>query len=84
MHADEKVELLNLWVNILREEEKIESLTDKLTDVDTGNPDAIVAQHSKEILLHLRSLPYEVQEIIIQHVINSTQGMARWTKRVPT
>ena len=23
---------------------------------------------------------YEVTEIIIQHVINSTQGMARWTK----
>jgi len=80
MEANEKVALLNLWVNILREEEKIEVLTNQLTKVDTNNPDAIVAQHSKEILLHLHSLPYEVQEIIIRHVINSTQGMARWTK----
>jgi len=84
MEASEKVILLNLWVNILREEEKIETLTGKLTHADTDNPDAIVAQHSKEILLHLRSLPYEVQEIIIHHVINSTQGMARWTNQGPT
>ena len=83
MEASEKVTLLNLWINILREEEIIETLTSKLTNADTNNPDAIVAQHSKEILLHLHSLPYEVQEIIIQHVINSTQGMARWTKQGP-
>ncbi len=81
MKAEEKVELLNLWVNILRENETIETLTNKLTNADTGNPDAIVAQHSKQILLHLHSLPYAVQEIIIRHVINSTLGMARWTKQ---
>ena len=81
MHADQKVMLLNLWINILRENEKIEILTNKLTNADTSNPDAIVAQHSKQILLHLHSLPYAVQEIIIHHVINSTQGMARWTKQ---
>jgi farnesyl-diphosphate farnesyltransferase len=80
MPADEKVTLLNLWVNILREEEAIETLTGQLTEADTTNPDAIVAQHSKEILMHLHSLPYEVQEIIVHHVINSTQGMARWTE----
>jgi farnesyl-diphosphate farnesyltransferase len=84
MSAEEKVSLLNLWVNILREEEKIESLTDKFTMADTSNPDAIVAQHSKDILLHLHSLPYEVQEIIVHHVINSTLGMARWTNQGPT
>ena len=83
MEAGEKVILLNLWINILREEKNIEALTSQLTNADTNNPDAIVAQHSKEILLHLHSLPYAVQEIIIHHVINSTQGMARWTKLGP-
>lgn len=83
MDADEKVELLNLWVNILREKAEIETLTRELTNASTDNPDAIVAQHSKEILLHLHSLPYEVQEIIINHVIHSTQGMARWVKQGP-
>jgi farnesyl-diphosphate farnesyltransferase len=84
MEAGEKVFLLNQWVNILREEEEVENLTSKLTNADTSNPDAIVAQHSKEILLHLHSLPYAVQEIIVHHVINSTLGMARWTKQGPT
>lgn len=80
MGDDDKVILLNLWVNILREEESVETLTRQLTKADTKNPDAIVAQHAREILLHLHSLPYEVTEIITRHVINSTQGMARWTK----
>ncbi len=81
MATNEKVVLLNLWVNILREEDTIETLTSQLTQANTENPDAIVAQHSKEILMHMHSLPYEVQEIIVHHVINSTQGMARWTKQ---
>ena len=80
MPSDQKIMLLNLWVNILRGQESVESLTRQLTNADTKNPDAIVAQHAQEILLHLHSLPVEVTEIIIQHVINSTQGMARWTK----
>lgn len=83
MDTDRKVELLNQWVNILREEAEIESLTCQFTQADTTNPDAIVAQHSKEILLQLKSLPYAVQEIIVRHVIHSTQGMARWTKIGP-
>jgi len=84
MEPGEKVALLNLWINILREEEKVEVLTGQLPRTSTNNPDAIVAQHSKDVLLHLHSLPYEVQEIIIRHVINCTQGMARWTKQGPT
>jgi len=84
MKPDEKVTLLNLWVNILREEEDVEALTIQLPHTSTDNPDAIVAQHSKDLLMHLHSLPYEVQEIIIRHVISCTQGMARWTKQGPT
>ena len=83
METDQKVGLLNLLVNILREEEKIETLTSQLTHADTTNPDAIVAQHAGEILQQLRALPFAVQEIIVRHVINSTQGMARWTKIGP-
>ncbi len=84
MESDEKVILLNLWVNILRETKDVETLTSKLTSADTNNPDAIVAHHAKEIMRHLHSLPYAVQEIIIHHVINCTLGMARWTKQGPT
>ena len=83
MKTDQKVGLLNLWVNVLREEADIETLTSHFAHADTANPDAIVAQHSKEILLQLRSLPYAAQEIIVRQVIYSTQGMARWTQIGP-
>lgn len=78
MGADEKITLLNMWVNILRGEGNADELAARVADADVGNPDAIVTQHAREILLHLRSLPYDMQEIIVHHVINSTQGMARW------
>jgi len=83
METDQKVDLLNLWVNVLRQEADITSLTRQFSDADTTNPDAIVAQHTEEILQQLRALPYAVQEIIVRHVIHSTQGMARWTKIGP-
>ena len=83
MDTDRKVVLLNQWVNVLREEADIDTLASQFTQADTTNPDAIVAQHSGEILMQLRSLPPAVQEIIVRHVIHSTQGMARWTKIGP-
>ena len=83
MGPDEKITLLNLWVNVLREQADVEEITSQVMDVDVSNPDAIVTQHAREILLHLRSLPYDVQQIIVQNVISSTQGMARWTKTGP-
>jgi len=61
MGPDEKITLLNLWVNVLREQADVEEITSQVMDVDVSNPDAIVTQHAREILLHLRSLPYDQQ-----------------------
>jgi len=83
MAADDKVALLNQWVNVLREGRGVDEIVLRVKDADVANPDAIVTQHAREILLHLHSLPYAVQEIIVKHVINSTQGMARWIKIGP-
>lgn len=83
MQPDEKVELLNLWVNILRGEAKVDALEERVTYVDTSDPDAIVTQHARDILKRLEQFPQPVTEIILQHVIESTIGMARWTKRGP-
>jgi farnesyl-diphosphate farnesyltransferase len=54
-----------------------------VANVDTSDPDAIVTQHSREILLHLAEFPEQVRDIITEHVIQSTLGMARWTQRGP-
>ncbi len=83
MEPDEKIKLLNLWVNILRGEAKVDGLLARVADADTSDPDAIVTQHAREILLHLAEFPEQVREIIVEHVIQSTLGMARWTERGP-
>ena len=83
MDSEKKVNLLNVWVEILRGSAASEELTQHLQDVDTSNPDAVVAQHAGDILARLATLPQEVQEIITDHVIHSTLGMARWVERGP-
>ncbi|MCC6259710.1 MAG: squalene/phytoene synthase family protein [Anaerolineales bacterium] len=83
MPTDEKISLLNQWVNVLRGEADVQAIVQKVAQADASNPDAIVTQHAHEILQHLYSLPPEIQEIILRHVINSTLGMARWTKIGP-
>jgi farnesyl-diphosphate farnesyltransferase len=83
MDAEKKVNLLNVWVEILRGDAASEELTEHIQQVDTSNPDAVVAQHAGDILARLATLPPEVQEIITDHVIHSTLGMARWVERGP-
>ena len=83
MPAQKKIDLLNLWAEILNGNATAEELTSQIQDVDTSNPDAVVAQHAEDILLRLASLPKEVREIIVYHVINTTHGMARWVARGP-
>lgn len=83
MDANEKIDLLNLWVKILRKEAPVEELTKHLSGANPENPDALVAQQAQDIIMQLHALPLVLQEIIIHHVIKSTQGMARWTKTGP-
>jgi len=83
MSAENKVRLLNIWVAILEGNANSEELTDQIQSVDTSNPDAVVAQHAADILTRLATLPQEVQEIITQHVMHSSLGMARWVERGP-
>ena len=83
MPAQKKIALLNLWAEILKGNATAEELTSQIQDVNTSNPDALVAQHTQDILERLASLPKEVQEIILLHVIKTTYGMARWVERGP-
>jgi len=83
MSAQNKIMLLNLWAEILKGNATVKELTSQIQNVDTSNPDAIVAQHTGDILLRLSSLPMEVQEIIVHQVIKTTYGMARWVERGP-
>ena len=83
MADEKKIALLNVWVDVLNGNTKCEELTWQIVNADTSNPDAVVAQHAKDILVRLESLPQEVREIITQHVLHTTEGMARWVERGP-
>ena len=83
MAAENKVKLLNLWAEILNGNAKTEELTNQIQNADTSNPDAVVAQHASDILARLSTLPKEVEGIIVQQIIHSTHGMARWVERGP-
>ena len=83
MPAGKKIALLNLWAEILKGNVRAEELVSQIQNVNTANPDAVVAQHAEDILTKLSSLPQEVQEIIGHHVIKTTYGMARWVERGP-
>lgn len=83
MSTEQKVQLLHVWVGILRGNVESQELTRQIQNVDTSNPDAVVAQHAPDILRRLATLPKELQEIITHHVIHSTLGMARWVERGP-
>ncbi|HQV94138.1 MAG TPA: squalene/phytoene synthase family protein [Anaerolineales bacterium] len=83
MPSEKKIELLNLWAEVLNGSVNVHELTNRIQVADTSNPDAVVAQHAEDILARLALLPKEVREIITPHVIHSTQGMARWVARGP-
>ena len=83
MPAEKKIELLNLWADVLSGSANVGDLTSRIQDADTSNPDAVVAQHAEDILARLALLPKEGREIITPHVIHSTHGMARWVERGP-
>lgn len=83
MTVPEKVELLDLWVRILHGEADVEALTKRIAVTAESHPDALVAHSAQEILTQFYLLPKPVQDVILQHVIHSTQGMARWAGRGP-
>jgi farnesyl-diphosphate farnesyltransferase len=83
MAAERKAELLTLWSDILSGQVAPERLTALLTDVDSTDPEAAVAQHADQVLALLAKLPPEIQDTIRNEVRESSLGMARWQLRGP-
>lgn len=84
MPVERKVTLLALWDRILAGDAPASELVTALADHAPGNdPDAHVAAHADEILAKVHALPIAVQNQLLVHVRDSTQGMARWVARGP-
>ncbi len=84
MSSERKVALLALWDGVLAGRAPAEQLVAELYDCAADpSPDAQVARHAGELVKALHALPLTVQNHIVLHVRNSTQGMARWVTRGP-
>ncbi len=83
MPAARKIDLLRLWAGVLEGRSGVEDLTRQLHETDPEDPEAECARQAGAILGLLRRLPAEIQEIIVEEVIASTLGMARWQARGP-
>jgi len=85
MPADRKVQLLRRWARVLDGEVDPADLVARLAsdELNPDDPEAIVARQADTILLHLRRLPEEVQQIVRDEVRETSIGMARWQERGP-
>ena len=84
MPVERKVALLHQWDQVLAGQARPEDFARALGDcAGEANPDAQVALSAVDLVATLQALPLAVQNHIVQHVRNSTQGMARWVARGP-
>jgi farnesyl-diphosphate farnesyltransferase len=83
MEPQRKVELLELWAAVMRGEVLPVELTHLLHDTDPEDPEAQVARHADDVLALLGTLPEDLQGHILEEVVESTRGMARWQLRGP-
>ena len=78
-----KAELLRLWAQVLRGDMPVVSLTGAVANLDENDPEVYVTQHAGQLLDQLHRLPESNQETIIDHVHQTSLGMARWQEHGP-
>jgi len=83
MEAARKVQLLELWCDILDGHRPVEALASQIADLDDSDPEVYVAQQAGLLLDFLHTLPSEMQSYISKWVKLTTQGMARWQQLGP-
>jgi phytoene/squalene synthetase len=81
--APHKANLLRMWARVLDDAMPVSSLTGEILHLDTNDPEVYVAQHAGQLLDGLRRFPEPIQEIIRNHVNETSLGMARWQENGP-
>ena len=83
LEASRKAELLRMWAQALLDNLPVTSLTNAIAYLDESDPEVYVAQHAAPLLAALHRLPKPIQESIIDHVHQTSLGMARWQEHGP-
>lgn len=83
MAPEEKAPLLDRWSAALRDGAPDPDLADRLEAVADPTPDALVARNVTRVHEALAAMRPSARGVIIRHTADSTDGMARWTRRGP-
>jgi len=78
-----KAELLRLWAQVLLGSIPPSSLTGAVANLDQNDPEVFVARHADQLIDRLHQLPHPIQGTIIEHVHQTSLGMARWQEHGP-
>jgi farnesyl-diphosphate farnesyltransferase len=81
--SPEKAQRLRQWAGVLREEIPVHALLKDLRSLDPSDPEVLVAQSANDILSELSRLPQGLRDPILQRVVRSSEGMARWQDHGP-
>ena len=83
LEASRKIELLELWADVLEGHRASKSFVDSISDLDSSDSEVYVTQHADELMEYLYSLSPILQEMLTTRVKRSTLGMARWQRQGP-
>ena len=83
MEPARKSELLEQWARVLEGAEPVEALERAMGPAEEPTPDALVARHVAQVTAALEGFRPAALAVVVQHVRDSTLGMARWIRRGP-
>jgi farnesyl-diphosphate farnesyltransferase len=83
MDAGRKVELLEIWEQVLQGDEVSAAFTDRIADLDGSDPEVYVAKQAGDLIDYLHTMSPELQGYIVDRCGRSALGMARWQKQGP-
>ena len=83
MPAARKIDLLNRWAAVVQGRLPAERLANDVSDLDPTDPEVEVIGDAPLVLNWLYELPQPYQTPILQHVFDTTAGMARWQAHSP-
>jgi len=83
MPAARKIALLNRWAAVVQGQLPAERLAGDVSDLDPADPEVEVIGDAPLVIDWLGELPPAYQTPILQHVYDTTVGMARWQAHVP-
>lgn len=81
--AERKARLLRLWGDIVTGSRPARDLITQISELDDNDPEVYVARRADIILKYLNNIPEKPREILISHVYETSQGMARWQEHGP-